>query len=180
MSGVVIAIIVIAVLVVLAGALFWSRKQKSSKLQQRFGPEYERTVSESGKRSEAERQLSEREKRVEKLRIKELESDQKTKFGQEWQNVQARFVDDPSKAITEADGLVQQVMDARGYPISDFEQQAADISVDHPEVVKNYRAAHEIAEKNEKDGASTEDLRQAMIHYRALFSELLGATPVAR
>jgi len=127
-------------------------------------------------RGEGEKQLVEREKRVELLELKDLEPRQAQRFGDVWRSAQGRFVDDPGGAIEEADGLVQEVMAARGYPITNFEQQAADISVDHPEVLSNYRAAHTIAEKNKKDGSSTEDLRQAMVHYRSLFDELLGVS----
>src|SRR5690606_4603545 len=124
---------------------------------------------------QGERQLREREQRVEKLHIKELDKNQLESFGRDWRNVQNHFVDDPEKSVIEADVLVQKVMDARGYPLAGFERQAEDISVDHPEVVKNYRAAHEVADASRKHEATTEDLRQAMIHYRALFSDLLGS-----
>ena len=171
-----IAIIAVVALVVLALAAWqFSKKRHSAKLQERFGPEYERTVAEKDKRDEAEKELEERAKRVESLHIRELEPEQRAGFEREWQVVQARFVDDPGGAVKDADVLVQRVMDARGYPVSDFERQAADVSVDHPEVVQNYRAAHEIAETHQREGVSTEDLRQATIHYRALFAELLDS-----
>jgi hypothetical protein len=154
-----------------------SSKRKSSGLKERYGDEYDRTVSEAGKRKDAEKELQEREKRVERLKIKELSDDQRQRYADDWRGVQARFVDNPESSIKEADDLVQKVMDARGYPITDFEQQAADVSVDHPQVVANYREAHAIAMRHSEQGVSTEELRQAMIHYRALFNELLG-TPV--
>ena len=176
----VMAIVVVAVLVLLAvGAYMMMRKRESSRLRERFGPEYDRAVEEAGGRSDAERELSERTQRVEKLRLREIGQDQRSAFAEAWRSTQTRFVDDPAKAIDEADSLVQRVMDSRGYPISNFEQQAADISVDHPEVVTNYRAAHAIALNSAHGEATTEDLRQAMVHYRALFSELLGAAPVS-
>ena len=175
----IIAIVVVAVIVLLAvGAYMLMRQRESSRLRERFGPEYDRTVEEAGGRRDAERELSERTQRVEKLRLREIEPDQRSAFAEAWRSTQTRFVDDPAKAIDEADSLVQRVMDSRGYPISNFEQQAADISVDHPEVVTNYRAAHTIAMNSAHGEATTEDLRQAMVHYRALFSELLGAAPV--
>ena len=171
----IVAIVIVIALVVLAFAAWqMSQKRRSKQLQQRFGPEYERTVAEKDRRGEAEKELEERAKRVEKLRIRELEPAQRAGFEQEWQAMQARFVDDPGGAVKDADLLVQRVMDARGYPVADFERQAADISVDHPEVVENYRAAHETAETHKREGVSTEALRQATIHYRALFAELLG------
>ena len=175
----IIAIVVVAVIVLLAvGAYMLMRQRESSRLRERFGPEYDRTVEEAGGRRDAERELSERTQRVEKLRLRQIEPDQRSAFAEAWRSTQTRFVDDPAKAIDEADSLVQRVMDSRGYPISNFEQQAADISVDHPEVVTNYRAAHTIAMNSAHGEATTEDLRQAMVHYRALFSELLGAAPV--
>ena len=152
-------------------------KRRSGALKERYGDEYDRTVSEAGKRKDAEKELQEREKRVERLKIKELSDEQRRHYGDDWHGVQARFVDNPEGSIKDADELVQKVMDARGYPITDFEQQAADVSVDHPQVVANYREAHAIAVRHSEQGVSTEELRQAMIHYRALFSELLG-TPV--
>jgi len=174
-TGLIIGIIVIALLV-LSAIVWWmsSRKTKTEHLQERFGSEYERAMSSTGKRSEAERELAERERRVEKLHIRELDAGDRQNFSAEWQAVQGRFVDSPAQAVREADGLVQKVMDRRGYPVSDFEQMAADVSVQHGGVVRNYRAAHAIAESADDDLASTEDLRQAMIHYRALFADLLG------
>jgi hypothetical protein len=179
-TALIIAIVVVAVLVLLAiGAYTMMRRRETSRLRERFGPEYERTVEEAGGRRDAERELSERTQRVEKLHLREIEPDQRSAFAEAWRSTQTRFVDDPAKAIDEADSLVQRVMDSRGYPISNFEQQAADISVDHPEVVTNYRAAHALAMNSAHGEATTEDLRQAMVHYRALFSELLGAAPVS-
>lgn len=179
MDTTVIVIVVVAIALVVAFAAWqMSQKKKSGQLKERFGPEYDRAVSESERRSEAEKELDDRATRVEKLHIKDLDPTEKARFGGEWQTVQARFVDDPGDAIKQADELVQRVMEARGYPITDFEQQAADISVDHPEVVTNYRSAHEIAAAHEREGVATEQLRQAMIHYRALFSDLLGSPTV--
>lgn len=176
-----VVLVIVAVLVVGAIAAYWylEQQRKSKDLQERFGPEYEREVDSKGRRG-GERELSGRAERVEKLQIRELEPADQQRFSDEWRNVQAHFVDEPAEAISDADRLVQEVMDKRGYPISDFEQQAADVSVDHPEVVAHYREAHSIAEAHERGGADTEQLRQAMIHYRALFSELLGGVAARR
>jgi len=176
---VLIAIIVAAIVVV--ALAFWLIQQRRRKeLKGRFGLEYDRTIKTAETRGEGEKQLVEREKRVEHFQLKTLEPQDAQRFSDEWRSAQGHFVDEPSGAIKRADGLVQQVMSARGYPITNFEQQAADISVDHPEVVSNYRAAHSIAEKNQSDGSSTEDLRQAMVYYRSLFDELLGAPATAQ
>ena len=153
--------------------LFLFRRRRSEKLQSRFGPEYEREVEARGSRAKAEADLLEREKRVQKLTIKPLDPAERTAFTTRWTDVQARFVDDPPRAVTYADALLGEVMTARGYPVSDFEQRAGDISVDHPQVVENYRAGHDIAERHARGEAGTEDLRQAMIHYRSLFEELV-------
>jgi hypothetical protein len=176
----IVAVVVIVLVAIAAGVYSYMQQQRKSKeLQERFGSEYEREVETKGRRG-GERELSGRTERVGKLRIRELDSADQQRFSDEWRNVQAHFVDEPAEAISEADRLVQEVMDQRGYPISDFEQQAADVSVEHPEVVANYREAHSIAEAHESGGADTEQLRQAMIHYRALFSELLGEVAARR
>ena len=163
-----------AALVVLAAiAAAWARKRRSGGLRERFGPEYERTVAERGKRSEAEGELAERERKREKVDIVPLSPQSRQQYGDAWRNVQARFVDDPGGTVGDADRLVTDVMRERGYPIDDFDQRAADVSVDHPEVVENYRAAHSIYVTHERGNADTEELRQAFVHYRALFEELL-------
>ena len=178
-AWIVVAIIVVAALIV--GAIFWSRRRRSEHLRHRFGPEYDRAVNAKGGRSKAEAELAEREKRVEKLDIRPLEPGERRDFIQRWTEVQARFVDDPPRAVAFADALLGDVMKARGYPVSDFEQRAGDISVDHPRIVEHYRTAHDIAVRHERRQANTEDLRQAMIHYRALFDDLVGAeAPAAR
>ncbi len=169
-----IAIVVAVVVVVVVLAIVWmiARKRRTEALRQRFGPEYERTVREHGP-GRAETVLSEREKRVDRFQIRELAADERERFVTEWRLVQSRFVDDPKRAVRDADQLVNQLMQSRGYPMSDFEQRAADISVDHPRVVDNYRAAHVIALRHQKGEASTEDLRNAIIYYRSLFDDLL-------
>lgn len=178
-AWIIVAVVVVAIIVV--AALVWSRRRRSEHLRDQFGPEYDRAVKASGDRSKAEADLAEREKRVEKLNIRPLEPAERREFLERWTDVQARFVDDPARAVAFADALLGEVMKARGYPISDFEQRAGDISVDHPIVVQHYRTAHDIALRHEHGQASTEDLRQAMIHYRALFDNLVGVqAPAAR
>jgi hypothetical protein len=170
---VVIAVVAVAVL----GLLAWVglRLGRSRALRRRFGPEYQRVVETTGDRRKAEAELQARQRRVEKLHIRPLPESDLGRYHDAWRSVQARFVEDPKHAVAEADRLVGEVMHARGYPVGDFEQRAADVSVDHPRVVTHYRAAHGIATRSADDQASTEDLRQAVIHYRALFEELLEA-----
>ena len=171
-TGLLVAIlIVLALLVVLA--LFASRRRRSRKLRERFGPEYDRTVAEAGDRKEAESRLQERTARRQGLDVVPLDPADRDRYVEAWRQTQARFVDEPAEATREADRLITAVMRQRGYPIDDFEQRAADISVDHPQVVDDYRAAQAIAAANERSEASTEDLRQALVHYRSLFEELL-------
>jgi hypothetical protein len=168
--------IVIAVAaVVVVALLLWSalRARRTRTLKEGFGPEYDRTVADAPSKREAETELTERQKRREELDIRPLDPDVRERYLESWQATQARFVDDPGGAITEADVLIRQVMRERGYPVEDFDRRAADLSVDHPEVVNNYRAAHGISIAHERERASTEDLRQAMVHYRSLFDELL-------
>ena len=169
-----IVIIVAAVLVVCAVALAVLRGRRSRQLRQGFGPEYERTVERAGGRRAGERELVHREKRHEALDIRPLSPQARERYAQAWEVTQTRFVDDPSGAVAEADALVRQVMKERGYPTDDFQQRAADISVEHPQLVERYRTAHGIAQSSERGQASTEDLRQPVRHYRALFDELLG------
>ena len=169
-----IALIVIAAIVVV-GAVAWTMNQRkrTEHLTERYGPEYQRTVETAGDKREAERELEAREERVKQYEIKPLSPGQRDRYLAKWRETQAEFVDDPSAAIAEADTLVQDVMGERGYPMGDFDQRSADISVDHPHVVEEYRAAHVIAERHATGGVETEDLRQAMVHYRALFDDLL-------
>jgi hypothetical protein len=170
---VVLVIVIIAVLVVL---YVRKRRNTTAVLRKKFGPEYDRAVLVHGAGRKAEAKLEDREKRVEKLNIRDLDPIERERFSTRWESVQSRFVDSPKGAVTEADDLVSSLMKARGYPVSDFDQRAADISVDHPRVVENYRSAHEIAlrvAKVGKDEATTEELRMAMIHYRSLFEELV-------
>jgi hypothetical protein len=175
---IVVAVIVVAI--VAAGVwMIYRQRRTSAALRDRFGPEYDRVVQqhgESGRR--AEQELQARAERVEKLHIRPLSSEESRRYGDAWTEAQAQFVDDPEGAINRADHLVADVMQARGYPMADFEQRAADISVDHPREVEHYRAAHRIATRG---SVSTEELRQAMVHYRALFEDLLEVRePVTR
>ena len=174
MAGWIWAIIAVAALLALAaiGWVAWS-KRRSGALRERFGPEYERTVSQVGDRRRAESELDARRKRRQQLDIRPLSAASRQRYASEWHDAQARFVDDPSVAVREADALVIGVMRERGYPMENFDQRTADVSVDHPNVVQNYRAAHGISMANDQGRASTEDLRQAMVHYRSLFDELL-------
>ena len=168
----VIAIVVGVIVLAAVGWLVWQR-QRSEQLRSRYGPEYERTVTQVGDKRRAESELLKRQERVAQLDIRPLSAEQCTSYMQQWRTVQARFVDDPKGAVTEADRLVEDVMKNRGYPISDFDQRAADLSVHHPRVVENYRAARDIAHRHRRGEATTEDLRQAMVYYRDLFEDLL-------
>ena len=171
-AGLLIAILVVLVLLALL-AVVAGRQRRSRRLQDRFGPEYERTVEQAGDRRSAETELQERAQRRERFDIVPLEPEARARYIEAWRHTQARFVDEPVEATREADRLITSVMRDRGYPIDDFEQRAADISVDHPQVVDDYRAAQAIAAANDRSEASTEDLRQALVHYRSLFEELL-------
>ena len=167
-------IIVVLVLVAVVGAAWWfGTRRRSTRLRERFGPEYERAVSRADTPAEAEAELEAREIRRGTLDIRPLEPDERERFLLEWKEVQARFVDDPTGTVGAADRLVAEVMLARGYPMDDFERRAADVSVDHPRVVENYRAAHAVFRSTEQGKVQTEDLRKAFVHYRALFAELL-------
>jgi hypothetical protein len=169
-----ILIAVAAIVVIGLAAAALSRKRRSDHLQERFGPEYERTVGEAESRRDAERELADREKRHDELDIVPLSDGARTRYAGRWQDVQARFVDDPEGAVHEADALVQQVMAERGYPVDDdFERRAADVSVDHPDVVENFREAHGLLTRYDHGEGGTEALRRAMVHYRSLFDELL-------
>ena len=167
--------ILVAIAAVIIIGLVWMAlsRRRSQQLRQRFGPEYDQTLRSEGNVRKAEAVLDARARRVEKLHIRPLAPADATRFDTAWRAVQARFVDDPKGAVVEADRLVADLMQVRGYPVGDFEQRAADVSVDHPHVVQNYRTAHDIAVREQRGEASTEDLRKAMVHYRALFEDLL-------
>jgi hypothetical protein len=169
--------ILLAIIVGAAVAWLVIRKRHSRVLRERFGPEYDRVVRSEGSVRRGEGVLEFRAKRREQLHIRQLSPSNRSVFTSRWTAVQSQFVDDPRGAVSRADSLVNEVMQVRGYPVGDFDQRAADISVDHPIVVENYRAAHDIALRHTRGQASTEDLRKAMVHYRSLFDELLRETP---
>jgi hypothetical protein len=179
--GIVALVVIIAVVV---AVIVYQRKKKAEHLRTRFGSEYDRTVLERGSERNAQATLAAREERVNSLKTRDLAPAERDRFVSEWQAVQSRFVDHPRGAVIEADELVASLMNARGYPVADFEQRAADISVNYPRVVENYRSAHAIAQRLAGNEASTEEMRTAMLQYRALFDELLlinvrNETPVA-
>ena len=167
-------LIAIAVVALLAVVLWQALgRRRTSRLQQQFGPEYDRTLGTAESKRDAEAELQAREERRQQLEIRPLSQAAHDRYLQSWQSVQGQFVDDPRGAVTSADSLIQSVMAERGYPVDDFEQRAADVSVDHPQVVENYRHGHRLAQASANGNDSTEDLRQAMQHYRALFDELV-------
>lgn len=169
--GIVVAVVVVVVLVA-----WWAARQRSRRLlQTRFGPEYQRTVERLGDRGKAEDELEQRRRRVEKLGIRPLGEEERRRFASRWQAVQAQFVDSPGAAVSAAHDLVTEAMRARGYPTESLEQRQADLSVEVPAVIDDYRAANEVAERNRRGAASTEDLRGAMVHYHTLFQALLVA-----
>lgn len=176
----IIAGIGIAIALVIAFALWRAAdRNRTRSLRDRFGPEYENTVIDAGDRRAGEKELAQREKRVSRLDIRPLTDVQRQEYTERWRSVQAMFVDDPKGAVAQSDELVNRVMTSRGYPMGEWEARAADVSVDHPLVVANYREARRISSLNDSGGATTEDLRQAIVHYRALFEELLTPEPAA-
>src|SRR6266542_6068669 len=174
-SALIWVVVAAVVILLVAGLWFANEQRRRRKLREHFGTEYEHVVSEKGDHREAERVLSESEARVKKLDIRPLPDSTRDPFVVRWRKVQERFVDDPRAAVADADTLIGEAMVARGYPVGDFEQRAADVSVDHPDVVTDYRTAHEIAGR--QSDISTEDLRLAMVHYRSLFEDLVAAPP---
>ena len=179
---VIIAFFAAAIIVAIAmGIWLFTKNRRTKELRSKFGPEYNRMARSEGDAARAEHLLQERQKRVKKLDITPLTDRQRHDFADKWEHAQARFVDDPAAAVADADVLVKEVMNIRGYPVADFEQRVADVSVDHPAVVQNYRLAHGIAIRHEREDVGIEKLREAMIHYRALFADLLhdgGLQPV--
>lgn len=170
-------VVIIVVLVILAAigvmGLLKSRQERSARLQSQFGPEYDRKVEETGKQRTAESALRDREKRHKKLELRDLTAEEQRRYREEWDRIQQRFVDEPGRAVEDADGLATRIMNDRGYPVDNFEQRAADVSVDHPKVVQHYRAAHGVAVEHERGEADTEKLRGAVTSYRALVDVLL-------
>jgi hypothetical protein len=168
-----VIILVLAIAVVALAAVLIFQRQKTQTLRRKFGPEYDRVLDREGNPRRAEAILDSRQKRFEKLEIRRLSPEQCESFAKDWRAVQERFVDDPRQSVAEADQLINNALRARGYPMSAFEQQADDISVEHPRVVEDYRTAHEIAMRDKRGQASTEDLRRAMQHYRNLFEHVV-------
>ncbi len=179
-SPAVIILIVLLVVAIALAAWFFIQKNRTQKLKSQFGPEYDKAVGESRSRARAEAELQARVKRTEAFQIRPLSREDTVRFADAWRTEQSLFVDNPRLAVNHADTLVQDVMKRRGYPVGDFEQNAADLSVDHPLVVENYRIAHEIAVRDSRTEVSTEDLRRAMVSYRSLFEDLLGQTTETR
>jgi hypothetical protein len=170
---IIVAAALVAIAAIVAAVWMYLQKKQTERLHSRFGPEYDRLAAVEGDRGRAEKTLHEREKRVEKFNLFPLSPENRDLFARAWQQAQAGFVDDPRSAVANADKLVTEVMKARGYPMGDFEQRAADISVDHSPVVTNYRVAHEIALRDAGGETSTDELRTALLHYRMLFDDLL-------
>jgi hypothetical protein len=168
-------IVIVLVIVIAVAALVVWRKRRSDQLKQRFGPEYDRAVLQHGDARHAESVLADRTKRVEKFPIRPLSPEDGNRYREKWEAIQRRFVDDPSVAVIQADKLVTEVMTTRGYPMSDFDQRTADISVNYPDVVQNYRSARDIVVRHDRGQSTTEDLRQAMVYFRSLFDELLDS-----
>jgi hypothetical protein len=178
-----IAFAAVVILLITGLVLVYVRKRRSTTadLRQKFGTEYERAVREHGSERKAQVKLAAREKRIETLNIRDVDPTEREHFATRWESLQSHFVDSPKGAVTEADELVSSLMKTRGYPVSNFDQRAADMSVDHPRVVENYRSAHETTLRIGKDETTTEELRTAMIHYRSLFEELIQiSTPAPR
>src|ERR1043166_2103443 len=175
MIGVIAVCVLLVIAVVVAGYFYVRRWALERSVRARFGPEYDRLVAETGSRTEAQRRLIERQRRVASYNIRPLRNDDRARYLRLWRDLQAQFVEDPKAAVSKADAILTDLMADRGYPMADFDRRAADLSVDHPEVVQNYREAHEIALRHRDGKASTEDLRQAIIHYKTLFEELLEA-----
>lgn len=168
-----LVIAAVVVLAIVAVAWLYAQRQRRERLRTHFGPEYERAVREAGSPAKAEAVLTDRAKRVRELNIRRLSRQQAENFDREWKRIQGMFVDDPDGAVAAADRLVGEVMSARGYPIEDFDTRAADLSVEHPRVVENYRIARALALRRNRGEAGTEELRQAVVNYRALFEDLL-------
>ena len=178
-SNITLIVVVAVLLLVVVGvvSMVTARRRRTKRLEERFGPEYDRAITEIGDQNQAEKELEERIAHVKALNIRPLSAEEANSYALEWQDTQRLFVDEPLKALQKADRLIREVMKARGYPVEDFEQRVADISVNYPELVTDYRGLHRIAIKEVKDKVSTEDMRQAMVHGRALFEDLMKQEP---
>jgi hypothetical protein len=179
MSPTLTIILIVVVLLVIAAVVYGVQAGRRKKLQSTFGPEYDRVVADTGSRTEAEKELREREKRHASLELKPLSAEAQTKYSAAWEEVQIQFVDNPTEAVSTADELVTRLIAERGYPTGKYDEQLADLSVEHASTLQHYRQAHEISERSREGKAETEDLRQALVHYRSLFADLLGTDPVA-
>ena len=179
MSPTLTIVLIIVVLVIIAAIVYGVQAGRRKKLQNTFGPEYDRVVADTGNRTEAEKELREREKRHAGLELKELSPESQQRYRAAWEEVQIQFVDNPSEAVGTADELVTRLITERGYPTAEYDERLADLSVEHANTLEHYREAHGISERNAAGQASTEDLRLALVHYRALFADLLGTDPVS-
>jgi len=179
MSPTITIVLIIVVLVIIAAIVYGVQTGRRKKLQSTFGPEYDRVVADAGNRTEAEKELRDREKRHAELELKELSPESQQRYRAAWEEVQIQFVDDPSQAVGTADELVTKLITERGYPTAEYDERLADLSVEHANTLEHYREAHGISERNAAGQASTEDLRLALVHYRALFADLLGTAPVS-
>ncbi|BEL09575.1 hypothetical protein Q0Z83_077660 [Actinoplanes sichuanensis] len=174
-----IVVLIVVVLLVPAAIVVGVQAARRRRLRQTFGPEYDRVVADTGNRTEAEKELLERTKRHAQLELKPLSPESRTRYSAAWEEVQIRFVDDPKEAVSTADELVTRLIAERGYPTGDYDERLADLSVEHAATLEHYRSAHDISRRSRDGQAETEDLRQALVHYRALFADLLGEDPVA-
>ena len=179
MSARQVIVLVIVLLVIAAVAVFAVRATRRRKLQSTFGPEYDRVVADTGSRTDGEKELRDREKRHAELELKELTPESKASYAASWDEVQIQFVDNPEQAVSTADDLVTRLIAERGYPTGDYDDHVANLSVEHAQTLGHYRDAHDISMRSSEGEASTEDLRQALVHYRALFADLLGESPVS-
>ena len=179
LQGTVVVVLILVALLVMVIVSTENGRRRRDKLRRRFGPEYDRAVKQFGSEIKAERELAARVRRMDRINLRELAQADRVRFSKEWSAVQTTFVDSPSEAVRDANQLIKKVMQARGYPVADYEHRVADLSVDHADVVRHYRAARAVAEANREGRASTEELRQAFIHYRALFADLLAEPKVA-
>ncbi|AGZ39681.1 hypothetical protein [Actinoplanes friuliensis] len=178
MSPTVVIILIVVLLVIAAAVVLGARASRRKQLQNKFGPEYDRVVGDADSRSEGERELREREKRHAEFELKALSAESKAKYSVAWEEVQIQFVDSPEQAVSTADELVTKLIAERGYPTGDYDDQLANLSVAHARTLEHYRDAHAISERSKSGEAETEDLRQALVHYRALFADLLGENPI--
>jgi hypothetical protein len=179
MSPTATIVLIVVLLLVVAAVVIGAQLGRRRRLRQTFGPEYDRVVADTGNRTEAEKELLERTKRHARLELKPLSAESRTRYAAAWEEVQIRFVDDPGEAVSTADELVTRLIAERGYPTGDYDEQLADLSVEHAATLEHYRSAHDISRRSREGEAETEDLRQALVHYRALFADLLGEEPVA-